>query len=350
MTRFHAPRIAWVAVLAAAAGLPAAIALAAPAGAATTYQVTDTGSLAQGGSGDSDGYGINASGQITGLSFLSTTYTYSCGYPVRSCTAHPYHAFLYSSGQMTDLGTLGGHLSQGNAINLSDQVAGWADTSTGVSNATVWTGGKSLDVGALAPLAGASSIAYGINDSGQVVGAWGTNASSRPFLYSNGTATALPEPSDFTPSGCEARGIDNNGQIAGICADANGNGHLVLWSNGTVTDLGSVGSIGGVADIESMSLSSNGEIAGWAASGTAFVYSNGKITSPSNFWPNAINDNGVMVGASSIDSGGNVQDLDSLIPAGSGDQISNATAINDNGQIVANANAPDGDDALLLTP
>jgi probable HAF family extracellular repeat protein len=41
-------------------------------------------------------------------------------------------------------------------------------------------------VGALAPLAGSSSVAYGMNDSGQVVGAWGTNASSRPFLYSNG--------------------------------------------------------------------------------------------------------------------------------------------------------------------
>ena len=259
---------------------------------------------------------------------------------------NPHHAFLYSNGQMTDLGTLGGHLSQGNAINLSDQVAGWADT----SSATLWTGGKSFDVGALAPLAGSSSVAYGINDSGQVVGAWGTNASSRPFLYSNGTVTALPEPSDFTTSGCEARGIDSNGQIAGICADANGNGHLVLWSNGTVTDLGGIGSIDGVEDIESMSMSSNGKIAGWAATGTAFVYSNGTITSPSNFWPNAINDNGVMVGTSSIDSGGTVHDLNSLIPAGSGDQISYATAINDNGQIVANAYAPDGDDALLLTP
>jgi probable HAF family extracellular repeat protein len=178
-------------------------------------------------------------------------------------------------------------------------VAGWADTSAGVSNATLWTRGKSSDLAALAPLAGSSSVAYGINDSGQVVGAWGTNASSRPFLYSNGMVTALPEPGDFTTSGCEARGIDNNGLIAGICADANGNGHLVLWNNGTVADLGSVGSIGGVEDIESMSMSSNGEIAGWAATGTAFVYSNGKITSPSNFWPSAINDNGQIVASGS---------------------------------------------------
>jgi hypothetical protein len=98
-----------------------------------------------------------------------------------------------------------------------------------------------------------------------------------------------------------------------------------------------------------MSMSSNGQIAGWAATGTAFVDSNGTITNPSNFWPNAINDNGVMVGGHSIDSGGTVQDLNSLVPAG--DQISYATAINDSGQIVANgSDATAGQAALLLTP
>jgi hypothetical protein len=90
---------------------------------------------------------------------------------------------------------------------------------------------------------------------------------------------------------------------------------------------------------------------GGAGTGTAFVYSNGRITSPSNFWPNAINAGGVMVGTSSIDSGGTVHDLNSLIPAGSGDQISYATAINDNGQIVADgSDATTGQAALLLTP
>lgn len=342
MTRFHAARIVWMAVL----GLAAATAVAAPAAAATGYAVTDMGSF---GLGESFGYGINATGQVTGLSYLSTTFKYSCGYPVTTCTAHPYHAFLYSSATMTDLGTLGGHDSQGNVVNLSGQVAGWADTNKGVINATVWTGKKSLDVGGLAPIDGSYSIAYGINDSGQVVGAWGTNASSQPFLYSNGTITALPEPTDFTAAGCQARGITNTGEIGGICADANGNGHLVLWSNGTVTDLGSVGSISGVENIESMSMSNNGQMAGWAATGTAFVYSNGTITNPSNFWPNAINDNGVMVGGSSIDSGGTVQDLNSLIPAGA--QISDATAINDNAQIVANgSDATTSQAALLLTP
>jgi hypothetical protein len=54
-----------------------------------------------------------------------------------------------------------------------------------------------------------------------------------------------------------------------------------------------------------------------------------------------------MVGGPSIDSGGTVQDLNTLIPAGSGYQIQDATAINGNGQIVANAT---DNHALLLTP
>ena len=75
---------------------------------------------ARSGWGKVPGNGLNATGQATGLSDLPSTYTYSCGYPVRTCTAHPYHAFLYSSGKMTDLGTLGGH----NSLGKCDQSLG----------------------------------------------------------------------------------------------------------------------------------------------------------------------------------------------------------------------------------
>src|SRR5215467_11431782 len=79
----------------------------------------------------------------------------------------------------------------------------------------------------------------------------------------------------------------------------------------------------------------------------AFVYSNGTMTDLGlTFFPAAINDNGVIVGGNEIYSGGTLQNLNNLIPAGSGFQISNAVAINDNGQILAQ----DGGEALLLTP
>ena len=59
-----------------------------------------------------------------------------------------------------------------------------------------------------------------------------------------------------------------------------------------------------------------------------------------------------MVGGQNIDSGGTVQNLNNLIPAGSPYQIQNATGINNNGQIIANADdtATGQIHALLLTP
>jgi probable HAF family extracellular repeat protein len=128
----------------------------------------------------------------------------------------------------------------------------------------------------------------------------------------------------------------------------------VLWSNGAVTDLGTLGTPGSVAIPEALSINNNGQIAGWISStgNTGFLYSSGTITDLGSFLAAAINDNGVMVGGPSIDSGGTVQNLNNLIPAGSGYQIQNATAINDNGQIVANATdtATGQTRALLLTP
>ena len=119
-----------------------------------------------------------------------------------------------------------------------------------------------------------------------------------------------------------------------------------------MTDLGTLGPPGTWSFTQAVAINNNGQIAGtvFIEGGTTegFLYSNGTITSLGSFLPAAINDNGVMVGGPSIDSGGTVQNLNTLIPAGSGHQIQDATAINNNGQIVANATGGSG--ALLLTP
>ena len=351
MTRLTTIHFVPLVALALAAGLPAVA--AAPAAAATaTYKVTDLGSLGLG----TGPNGINATGEVTGSSSLSTLVPtprcvpYGNHKPV--CTEHPAHAFAWSNGTMTDLGTLGGNFSAGTAINSSGEVAGWADTNADTgAEAAVWNGGKVTGLGV--PL---GSVAAGINDAGQVVGSW-SNATtgSQPFLDSNGTITDLPEPGFVTTSnlGCQADAINNHAQIAGTCWGYNTKlssiyADLVLWHNGTVTDLGTISGVRGGA----AAINNNGQIIGYGTATTGasqgFLYSNGTMTNLGSFIPAAINDNGVMVGGPYIDSGGTIQNLNTLIPAGS-PTIQDATAINDNGQIVASATGTTSG-AVLLNP
>ena len=81
---------------------------------AVSYSVTDLGTV--GGPNAEEGtnsyaYGINASGQVVGTSFISAN--------------NVTHAFLYSGGTMQDLGTLGGRQSYAYGINASGQVVGY---------------------------------------------------------------------------------------------------------------------------------------------------------------------------------------------------------------------------------
>jgi probable HAF family extracellular repeat protein len=354
MARFRTSHLGPLAALALAASLPAASAIPAAA-ATTTYTITDLGSLGQG----TVGSAVNATGQVTGYSYLSTLVQDPAGCPPnypnpKKCVEHPWHAFLYSNGQVTDLGTVGGgDFSEGNAVNLSGQVAGASATNNGGSAAFLWNGKKTINLGQQAPLNGSDSDAAGINDAGQVVGRYGTTGTpEHAFLYSNGTMTGLPEPSFTGPNGCEADAINNTGQIAGTCGDSIGQAHLVLWHNGAVTDLGTLGPTGTWSFTQAVAINNNEQIAGTVFSGgttEGFLYSNGAITNLGGFLPAAINDKGVMVGGPSVDTGGTVQNLNTLIPAGSGYQIQNATAINDNGQIVASATGSSSG-AVLLTP
>jgi probable HAF family extracellular repeat protein len=351
MTRLRTSNIAALAVLALAVlalavGVPGAT--AAPAAAATTYTITDLGSL---GYGVSDGLAINNNGQVTGYSYTGATVPTSgcCGNCYtnhkKPCVAHIYHAFLYSNGTMADLGTLGGNYSRGNAINLSGEVVGSANTKTGSSDGFLWNGKTMADLGAL----GAS----GINDSGQIAGTCGPNPGNYACLDSNGKITTLPNPTTFAAYDCGASQINNNGQILGGCDDTSSNLHAVLWQNGTPTDLGTLGG----PQASAAAINNLGQVVGWAQTSTdadhGFLWSSGKMTDLGlNFFPAAVNDNGVIVGGNQIYNGGTLQNLNNLIPGGSPYQINYATAINNNGQIVANAydTATNQGHALLLTP
>ena len=355
LTRFSTSSVMLPAALAVAAGLTAVTA-AAPANAATTYTVTNLGSL---GAGGTVAAGINATGEVTGYSTLSTLVpTPVCvpyGNKPPTCKVHPWHAFAYSNGQMTDLGTVGGgNFSTASAINATGEVAGSSTTKANGGDAFVWDGQKMTDIGQQAPLKGNESRANGINDSGEAVGQYAASGSGQDhaFSYSNGTVTGLPEPKWASDYGCLAFAINNSGQIAGSCDDTSGNQHLMLWDNGKFTNLGIVATASTYYPlVEAVSINASGQIAGWAFDGgvtDGFLYSNGTLTSLGSFAATAINDNGVMVGGPDIDNNGTITDLNTLLPAGS-PTIQSAVGINDNGQIAATATIP-SDGSVLLTP
>ncbi len=197
--------------------------------------------------------------------------------------------------------------------------------------------------------------ALDINDSGEIVG-----DSQGAFVISGGIRTTLPDLSSYGGGGfSSASGINNNGQIAGASDTASGYSHAVVWSNGTITDLGTLGGTQSAA----YAISGNGQVTGWAHTASeathVFVWSNGTMTDLGTFGLDpvgeAINDHGVIVGQSSLGawiwSGGVFQNLSNLIPPGSGFTLGNATAIKDNGQIVASGSSAQGQEhAFLLTP
>jgi probable HAF family extracellular repeat protein len=157
----------------------------------------DLGTL-PGGSG-SCAIAINNTAETVGNSFTTGGYT---------------HAFLYSGGQMQDLGVLGYLASYANGINAAGQVVGYiAKIST--DHPFLYSGGKMQDLGTLG---GALGLADGINSAGQVVGGADTTSGAlHAFLYSGGTMTDLNTLIDPSSGWTlqEATAINAAGQIVG---------------------------------------------------------------------------------------------------------------------------------------
>ena len=174
-------------------------------------------------------YGINDSGQITGTSTTS---------------AGVYHAFLYETNTMFDIGTLGGY-SEATAINSSGQIAGfsdlYSDVGTGELHAFLYSSNSMVDIGTLG---GSSSQAFAINDSGQVTGlsattsgvTFGSDGPSHAFLYSNGSMQDLGSLGGVS----SGRGINNIGQVVGYYVLSDSSTHAFLYSNGSMQDLNSL--------------------------------------------------------------------------------------------------------------
>ena len=322
-------------------GVPSLLAAtAAPAAAATAaYTMTDLGSL---GLGVSVGFGINASGEVVGRSYLNKVFFFPCGR--HTCRFTQNDPFSWVAGTMTDLGTFSAtSMSEATAVNSTGDVVGGSN-----GQAFLVHNEKMTDLG--------PGEATGINDFGEIVG----GTSQHAFLISSGKLTTLPDLSTYGGGGySSASGINNNHQIVGSSDTAGGYSHAVLWANGAITDLGTLGGTQSAA----YAINNLGQVTGWAHTASeathVFLWRNGTMTDLGTFGLDpvgeAINNHEVIVGQSGngawIWSNGTFRNLNNLIPPGSGFTLNAATAINDNGQIVANgSNATGQTHAFLLTP
>jgi len=164
------------------------------------YKVQDLGTLGEW----SVAEGINDADKVVGGSYTNDDGGWS-------------HAFLYSGGQMSDLGTLGGSLSYANDINDADKVVGYSLMSDdAAAHAFLYSGGQMSDLGTLS---GSEINALDINGADEVVGIASTSDAFtyHAFLYSDGVMRDLNSliPADSGFELTSATAINDNGNIVG---------------------------------------------------------------------------------------------------------------------------------------
>ncbi len=293
------------------------------------------------------------------------------------------NAFAQKSYKVTDLG----HLDSGNlgcAMGLNNH--GWTEVMEGKlppgkenyvgpllsGRAAIDIDGINFDLGTLG---GKNSwVNYGgINDQGQAVGyaetsdpdpngedvcAFGTGLTCRPFLWQNGSMSALPT---LGGNNGQASAINNRGQAAGYaenglvdptCAANTANNRVdlgVLWENGKPQTLFPLGND---SDSEAVDINSHGDTVGYSGTcgGSAnhavlWQYGN-PIPLPDLNIPGAneaygINDRGDIVGTVTNDKFFYAalwqnQKLTILKPL-PGDILALGEAINNQGQVVGSA-------------
>jgi probable HAF family extracellular repeat protein len=337
---------------------------AAPVG----YSVTDLGTL---GGTFSWPLAINDRGQVVGQATLPGD------------TAA--HAFLWQNGVMTDLGTLGGPNSIASSIDDAGQIVGGADTtdpngdyfclSPSICHGFLWQKGVMADLGGLA---GRSSLATWLNNRQRMVGASELEQldptgypAYHAFVRQRGVVTdlgTLGGPNSY------ASAINASGQVTGE-ADLNWDidpilgipdFHAVVWQNGAVTDLGTLGG----TFSESNAINDRGEVVGYSflpgnVDIHAFLWQDGAmqdlgtVAGDSDSVAKFVSTGGQVLGGSGTLSSavhaflwqnGRMTDLNTLISSASGWQLQVADGINARGQIIGQGLVDGQYHGFLLTP
>ncbi len=277
------------------------------------------------------------------------------------------HGFFWNGGPTVDIGTLpGGSTSFAFGINAAGQVVGLSSTDGPFGDgAFLWTPGAGIMGLGMLP-GDVGSVAAAINDAGQIVGVseGATFGDSRCFLWENGVMTNLIP----SMSPCAAAGINASGQVAGSSGGFTTNARAFLYTGGVVTALPPFpgDDYDGAAAINDL-----GHVAGTSVGVStvtrAFLYHDGLMQplafeDGSSNWASGLNNHDQVIGGGNgrpfvYDATG-MHQLQGLIvqPVGAEWTLFEADAINDAGQILAygNIEEPPGSAphsyAVLLDP
>jgi probable HAF family extracellular repeat protein len=271
---------------------------------------------------------LNDQGQVTGVALNGVPDPYSILGLGSGTTLTQTRAFLWQNGKMQDLGTLGGPDSWAVFVNDAGQVAGTSYTSDVVDPKTgtppvsvfLWGSGKMKDLGSLGGdngILGAYSIVKGLNNRGQVTGLMmvAGDQYADAFLWDG---EKLLDLGSLGGSGSTAEGINDAGDVVGVAllpGDQTNDGFL--WRNGVMTDLGTVG---GDPCSAALSINSKGQVVGASESAAGGC----------NEWTTAL----------LWENGAPGVDLNTLVPSGSGVHLTAGYWTNDRGEIVAGGNSP----------
>ena len=217
---------------------------------------------------NSFGYGINASGHVTGTA-------YDAGY------SQP-HAFFYNGTTAVDIGSIGGLGATALGINDGDHIVGYYDTTNSTSHAFLYFGGTMTDLGTLG---GDYSYGIGINNSNVVVGGSFVdvnNATYHAFIWSNNALADLNTLLDASGAGwtlVEARAINDAGQIVGTGTHGGVHHAFLLTPNATSLP---------APTITAVILSGPNVVISFTTVGTATYALQTSDTVPSNTWSNVV--------------------------------------------------------------
>lgn len=285
--------------------------------AAPIYRVVDLGSLG----GPSAATAVNSTGAAAGWSLTGAQSIQAMG--------------SNGVGSVQSLDPT--HQSQAFGINDAGQVVGIRYDENGNAEATMW-----FSDGGIAALGGANSYAMAINNAGTVAGA----QSGQAVRFTSGGPAGVGVNTPWSA----ANDINASGAVAGTAQLASGAFRaFTAPGSGPVTMLGTLGGLSSYGQ----AINSAGWLAGGSTTATgylhAFLYANGQMQDLGTLGGGAnssaygANDFGQVVGYSQIAGGdsnaflwsnGQLRDLNDLIASETGWRLLEASAINNQGQIV----------------